>query len=301
MKPTLVVLAAGIGNRYGGLKQIDPVGPSGEIIIDYSIYDAIRAGFGRVVFVIRPEIEDDFRSTIANHFEGRIETAYAYQELSAVPAGFSVPAERKKPWGTGHAILTAKDVVAQPFAVINADDFYGASSYQVLAQYLAKLDTTSAAYCLVGFILRNTLSDHGDVARGVCDVNPDGTLKTVVERTKIEKQGDGARYATEDGGWVALRGDERVSMNMWGFTPSLFEPLEQLFREFLEQRGADLKAEYFIPTVVDRLIRDGSATATVLESDERWFGVTYPQDKPVVVENVRRLIGQGVYPESLWG
>ncbi|MBN1672905.1 MAG: nucleotidyltransferase [Kiritimatiellae bacterium] len=300
MKPALVVLAAGIGNRYGGLKQIDPVGPSGEIIMDYSIYDAIRAGFGRVVFVIRREIEADFKATIGDHFEGRIETAYVHQELDNVPAGFGLPPNRKKPWGTGHAILMCKDAVKAPFAVINADDFYGPSSYTVLCRYLEGLSAADGRYCLVGFVLRNTLSEHGDVARGICEVGPDGVLKTVVERTKIVKDGDGARFAGPDGQWTPLTGDERASMNMWGFAPSLFEPLERQFEEFLRTRGADLKAEFFIPTVVDRLVQEKRATVKVLETDERWFGVTYAQDKPVVVDSVRTLIDAGVYPERLW-
>lgn len=302
MKPTIVVMAAGIGNRYGGLKQIDPVGPSGEIIIDYSMYDAIRAGFGKVVFVIRREIEEDFKTTIANHFEGRIETEYVYQGVdSALPQGFEIPTNRKRPWGTGHAVLVCRNAVTEPFAVINADDFYGPSSYRVLAEYLAGLSIDDNRYALVGFVLRNTLSDHGDVARGVCEVEAAGTLTRVIERTKIERAGNDARFMTENGAWQALSGDARVSLNVWAFAPSLFTHLERHFAEFLQQHGRDPKREFFIPTVVDRLIQAGHASVRVLESDECWFGVTYPQDKAVVVQNVRRLVDQDVYPERLWG
>jgi len=301
MKPTLLVLAAGIGSRYGGLKQLDPIGPSGEVIIDYSIYDAIRAGFGKVVFVIRQEIEADFRQVISRRYEGRIEIAYAYQELDCLPPSFSVPAERVKPWGTGHAVLVAKELIHEPFAVINADDFYGRSGYQLLADYLSSAeDNSTADYCMVGFILRNTLSEHGYVSRGVCETDSADYLSDVVERTKIEKSDNQAIFTNENEQTINLTADEIVSMNMWGFPPCLFRHLETQFAGFMESRGQELKSEFFIPTVVNNLIQDGSAKVKILKSEDRWFGVTYPEDKPVVVENVRQLIAQGIYPEKLF-
>ncbi len=300
MKPTLVVLAAGIGSRYGGLKQIDPVGPSGEIVIDYSIYDALRAGFGRVVFVIRREIEADFRAKIGAHLEGRIPVAYVYQDLADLPPGYSVPGDRKKPWGTGHAIRSCRDAVHEPFAVINADDFYGRESYRFLGQFLGGVAAADARYAMVGFRLRNTLSEHGHVARGICAADAGGFLQGVVERTKIEQTPAGARFATADGGWAPLTGSEIASMNMWGFTPTLFGHLEREFRSFLDRSAGDAKAEFFIPTVVDNLIRGRQATVRVLETPEIWFGVTYPADKPVVVDGIRARIAAGTYPERLW-
>ena len=300
MKPTLVVLAAGIGSRYGGLKQIDPVGPSGEIVIDYSVFDAIRSGFGRVVFVIRREIEADFRAKIGSHLEGRIAVDYVHQDLGDLPGGFAVPADRQKPWGTGHAIRSCRAAVREPFAVINADDFYGAKSYRALGDFLGGLAASEARYAMVGFRLRNTLSEHGHVARGICSADAGGFLQGVVERTKIEQAPGGARFATADGGWAPLTGDEIASMNMWGFTPTIFEHLEREFRGFLGRSGSDPKAEFFIPTVVDTLIRGRQATVRVLETPEIWFGVTYPADKPVVVDGIRARIAAGIYPERLW-
>jgi dTDP-glucose pyrophosphorylase len=303
MQPTLVVLAAGIGSRYGGLKQIDPVGPSGEIVIDYSMYDALRAGFGKLVFVIRRDIDESFREVIGSKFEGKAEVAYVHQELDMVPDGFTVPATRKKPWGTAHAVMAAAPAVAGPFAVINADDFYGAESYRILHDFLAKADDGAdvAGYALVGFILRNTLSEHGSVARGVCEHDEAFLLKSVVELTRIEKDGRGAFNTNDDGTTTAFTGDECVSMNMWGFTPSFFRHAERQFREFLETRGGEEKAEFFIPTVIDYLINGGLATVEVLPSAENWFGVTYPEDKDSVVASIRRLVDQGAYPENLWG
>ncbi len=300
MKPTLLVLAAGIGSRYGGLKQIDPVGPSGEIIIDYSIYDAIRAGFGKVVFVIRRDIEKTFRECIGSRFESKIKTEYVFQEIDRLPPGFKVPEGRQKPWGTGHAILMAKDSVKEPFAVINADDFYGRCGYELLAKELSKSATGVVdEYYMVGFKLENTLSEFGFVARGVCKTDSRGYLVEVVERTKIEKIEGGAKFTDEAGNTIKLSGNEMVSMNMWGFTPSLFGHLEKQFVDFLGANIGNLKAEFFIPTVVGNLVNTEKARVKVLESKDQWFGVTYREDKPVVVENIRRLISSGAYPEKL--
>ena len=301
MGKTLVVLAAGIGSRYGGLKQIEAVGPNGAIVIEYSVYDAIRAGFDRVVCVIRRDIEKDFRAIVAARFEKHIPVDYVYQDMMDLPAGFSVPEARKKPWGTGHAVLACRDVVKSPFGVINADDFYGRRSFDALGGFLGKIPAQGSQYAMVGFQLRNTLSEHGHVARGVCAVAADGQLKSVVERTAIEKTEKGARFSTADNVWHQLTGDELVSMNMWGLTPSLFEALGREFGVFLKASGDNPKAEFFLPTVVDGLIKANKATVQVLNTPELWFGVTYPQDKDVVVAGIRRLIDQGVYPERLWG
>ncbi len=300
MDPTLVVMAAGIGSRYGGLKQIDPVGPSGEIVIDYSIYDAIRAGFTRVVFIIRRDIEEAFRAIVDVHFAGRVAVDYVFQELDRLPPGFAVPPERKKPWGTGHAILCCRDIVREPFGVINADDFYGRGSFEALAGFLRGADPRASQYALVGFTLRNTLSEHGSVARGVCEVDASGRLVSIAERLKIEKDGAAARYE-DHGAWHSLSGDEPVSMNMWAFTPVIFETLDEDFREFLRVKGSDPKAEFLVPTHVGRLVREKRATVRVLPTAETWFGVTYPADKPAVAAGIRRLIALGKYPENLWG
>ena len=300
MNPTLVVLAAGIGSRYGGLKQMDPMGPSGEFIVDYSVYDALRAGFDRVVFVVSRRIEDDFKKVIGARLEKRVAVDYVRQELDALPPGFSVPADRQKPWGTGHAVLVCREAVKAPFAAINADDFYGRQSFQALGDFLRKRRVDEARYAMVGFLLSHTLSEHGHVARGICDVDNGGFLKTVVERTKIEKTPDGARFATEDGGWQRLTGGEQVSMNMWGFTPSVFGHLSEKFPKFLAAAAGNPKAEFFMPTVVDQLIQEKKATAEVLRTSDVWFGGTYPQDKPTVVNRVRELEQSGAYPARLW-
>ncbi len=297
MQPTLLVMAAGMGSRYGGLKQIDPVGPTGETIIDYSIYDAMRAGFGKLVFVIRQEIEEAFNETVGARFEQRIPVDYVFQELDGLPSGFTVPEGRAKPWGTTQAVLTAADVIEEPFAVINADDFYGAESYRVLAEHLR---SGSQDYAMVGFILRNTLSDFGSVARGVCRVNEDGYLDGVEELTKVERDGDGARNTSTDGSERKLTGDEPVSMNMWGFTPRIFPHLRGVFQQFLERSGTDLKAESYVPAAVNELVSAGEARVKVLRSRDPWFGVTYREDRPRVVESIRRLIDTGAYPGSLW-
>ncbi len=299
--PALLVLAAGMGSRYGGLKQMDPMGPNGELLIEYSIYDALRAGFRRLVFVVRPEIESDFREIVTSRFAGRAEIAFVHQVLSDVPVGFEVPAERRKPWGTGHAILAAREAIDGPFGVINGDDYYGLEAYRRLAAYfegapVGELDE----YAMVAYRLRNTLSDHGSVARGICKVGADGSLREVVERTSITRQDDGAEFEDEQGRH-RLTGEELVSLNFWGFQPSIFTHLQRQFEAFLEARGGELKSEFFIPTVVDRLIRERLARVSVLESGDNWFGVTYAQDKAVVTGSLRELIDRGVYPPALWG
>ena len=294
--PTLLVLAAGMGSRYGGLKQIDAVGPNGETIIDYSIYDAMRAGFGRVIFVIRRDIEHPFKQIVGSRFEDKIPVAYVFQELDRMPLGFSVPAGRTKPWGTGQAILLAADEIREPFAAINADDFYGANSFRVLAEHLR---SGSGDFAMVGFTLRNTLSDFGSVARGVCQTSPDGLLQNVTELTKIERDGTGAKAAGADGRAITLTGDETVSMNMWGFTPALFVDLKGLFVEFLTQHGREEKSEFYIPAAVNDLVRANRARVKVLQTPDSWFGVTYREDRPHVVEGIRKLIARGDYPEKL--
>lgn len=300
MKPALVVMAAGIGSRYGGLKQIDPVGPGGEIILDYSVYDAIRAGFGKVVFIIRRDIEKDFKTIIGSHFAKRIQVEYVYQELTDLPSGFSVPPGRVKPWGTGRAVLSCKNAVKEPFGVINADDLYGAESYKVLAEYLSNLDPAGNAYAMVGFRIANTLSDYGYVTRGICEADASRMLSSVTERFKIEKTQTGARYQDEKGQWVEMQGDEIASMNMWGFTPTLFKFLEQKFPLFLRAASGNLKAEFLMPSIADELIKEHRITMKVLDTSARWLGITYKEDKPEVQKNIRELIDRKVYPASLW-
>ncbi|HUY95727.1 MAG TPA: sugar phosphate nucleotidyltransferase [Terracidiphilus sp.] len=298
MQPTLLVMAAGMGSRYGGLKQIDPVGPNGETIIDYSIYDAMRAGFGKLVFVIRKDIEQPFKETVGARFERRIAVEYVFQELENIPAPFTVPAGRTKPWGTTQAVLAAANIVHEPFAVINADDFYGAESYRVIAEHLT---SGSEDYAMVGFILRNTLSDFGSVARGVCRVSDRGYLEKIEELTNIVREGNGASNTAPDGTVRKLTGDEPVSMNYWGFTPRIFAQLKDLFHRFLERSGNDLKAESYVPMAVGELVAAGEARVKVLQSRDPWFGVTYREDRPRVVESIRRLIDAGAYPDALWG
>ena len=303
-EPTLVVMAAGIGSRYGGLKQTDPVGPNGEIIIDYSIYDALNAGFGKVVFVIKKDVEEAFRERVGRTIEKRCETTYVFQKIEDVPEGFEVPPGRQKPWGTGHATLSCKNVVHSPFAVINADDFYGRSSYQTLCDYLRSAQDRDGVYnyCMVGYALKSTLTEHGHVARGVCTVDEDGFLVEIRERTRIEKFGEIVKYTKDGETWIEIPGESVVSMNMWGFTPSLFLELEARFPQFLQKNSDNIqKAEYFLPDVVGDLIRENKARVRVLSTNERWFGVTYKQDKPRAKQAIRDLIRRGVYPENLWG
>jgi len=299
-KPTLLILAAGIGSRYGGLKQLDKVGPGGEAIIDYSIYDAIQAGFGKVVFVIRKSIEADFKEFIGNKLDGKIDVEYAFQELDKLPEGITINPERQKPWGTGHAVLMAADMIKENFAVINADDFYGRDAYTTIAKYFNELDFSSNDNCMVGYQLKNTLSDHGYVSRGQCTSDENNYLKDVVERTHIEKTDRGILFEDENKNLVKLDENTLVSMNFWGFTPQYFVQLEKRFVRFMEAHKTELKAEFFIPTVVNEMIEEGIGKTKVLESDASWFGVTYQEDRPVVVESIRELIREGKYPENLW-
>ncbi len=298
MKPTLVILAAGMGSRYGGLKQLDEVGPNGEAIIDYSLYDAIRAGFGKVVFVIRTDFAEEFQARFEPNLKDRIEVGYVYQSLDKIPAGSVLNPEREKPWGTAHATLMAETVVNEPLAVINADDFYGSRAYQVMADFLA----TSAdenEYSMVGYNVANTLSEFGTVSRGVCNTDKNGNLTTVVERTKIKRDEDGIFYYEED---ERFRLDEEtpVSMNFWGLKPNVFKFLNEGFKEFLEQHGNELRSEYFIPLLINDNIIKGTIRTKVLQCDSPWFGVTYREDKPFVQQRIKELIESGAYPEKLW-
>ncbi len=302
MKITLLVLAAGMGSRYGGLKQLDQVGPSGETLMDYSIYDAIRAGFDKVVFVIRRDIEAEFKKVIGSRYEGRIAIDYAYQSLDDLPAPFTIPEGREKPWGTGQAVYAARNVVHEPFAVINADDFYGADSYRKLAAYLKNCRPGKPMDgCMCGYLLENTLSENGSVSRGVCTVDEAGHLVKVVEHTKLDRQPDGTVLSSrEDGSTVTFTGRELVSMNCWGFSPELFNELERLFGEFLTKRGTELKSEFYIPFVADQLIQEKRAALKMLTSDAEWFGITYREDRPVVVEGLKKLVAAGAYPGKLF-
>jgi dTDP-glucose pyrophosphorylase len=295
-KPTLLILAAGMGSRYGGLKQIDPVGPNGETIIDYSIYDALRAGFGKLVFVIRHDFEAQFKKIIGARFEKRVPVEYVYQELDMLPPGFSVPAGRTKPWGTTHAILLTEKTIREPFAAINADDFYGREAYQVLARHLT---SGTPDYAMVGFVLRNTLSEHGTVARGISRVDENNYLRSVVEMMKVERDGHGAKNTGPDGRITKLTGSEAVSMNFWGFTPAVFPQLRANFTAFLKKRGQEQKSECYIPTTVNELVTGGQARVKVLRSGDSWFGVTYREDRSRVVESIQKLIARGDYPQTL--
>ena len=303
-KPVLVIMAAGMGSRYGGLKQIDPVDEQGHIIIDFSIFDAIRAGFEKVVFIIKKANEKDFMEAIGNRIAKQIQVEYVFQELDHIPQKYEVPQDRQKPWGTGHAILCCKDVVKEPFAVINADDYYGPKAFQMIYDYLSTHEDDSRyRYTMVGYILENTLTENGHVARGVCTVSPDGYLQEIHERTQIEKHGEDSEY-TEDGGktWVKLPKGSTVSMNMWGFTPSIFPELEKGFDVFLEEalEKNPLKGEFFLPSMIEQLLQENKATVSVLKSQDRWYGVTYREDKPVVMEAIKRLKKEGLYPENLY-
>ncbi len=301
MKPTLLVLAAGMGSRYGSLKQIDPVGPSGETIIDYSIYDAIRAGFGKVVFIIRKSFEQDFKELFINKLQPFIPVEYVFQEIDKVPAGVEISPERSKPWGTAHAILMAKDAINEPFAVINGDDFYGAGAFQTMANYLYALtDQQQTQYALVGYQVGNTISEHGTVSRGICLADENELLVSVTERTNIQYTRGGIAYQDSEGAFVFLKPETLVSMNFWGFTPEYFKQTEPMFSAFVKANTASLKAEFYIPSAIDSLINSSSASVRVLRSNARWFGVTYIEDKPVVIEKLAQLIKTGVYPAKLW-
>ncbi len=299
MKPTLLVLAAGLGTRYGGLKQIDPVGPYGQTLIDYSIYGAITAGFGRVVFVIRHYFEEAFREVVTRKFERFVEMDYVYQELDVCLDDFSLPTDREKPWGTGHAILVSRGAIDGPFAVVNADDYYGVDSLRAIAAFLTR-DVAPDRYAMIGYILRNTLSEYGAVARGIAECDERMSLRKIVERKKIEKTPDGIRYLDTDGTVHALTGDEIVSINLWGFHPSLFAHLQTHFRRFLLQHGREKGSELYIPSVVDALVASGQAQVEVRKTRDEWFGVTYRADAPLATRCIHRLTSQGAYPKRLW-
>jgi len=302
MKPTLVVLAAGMGSRYGGLKQVDPVGPSGEAILDYSVFDAVRAGFGKVVFIIRHDFEAEFKEKVGKKYEGLIPVDYCYQDINDLPAPYKVPEGRTKPWGTGHATRAARGVVKEPFAVINADDFYGRDAFEQLAKFLSHAtDGATLGFAMVGYKLELTLSENGSVARGICDVAADGTLRGVTEMTKLVRAGDVAENREDPAAPVKVPLDARVSMNLWGFTPGLFTELEARFPKWLAENGAKEKSEWYIPFVVDELIKEGKATCKVLPTESSWFGVTYREDKPFVMAEIKKLVDAGEYPVNLLG
>ena len=303
-KPVLVVMAAGMGSRYGGMKQIDPVGPNGQVIMDYSLYDARRAGFETVVFVIKHEIEDAFKAAIGDRVSKVMQVHYAFQQLDELPAGYTIPEGRAKPWGTCHAVLAAKPFIDGPFAVVNADDYYGPEAFRVMYEYLSThSDGELYDYCMVSYLLQNTVSENGSVARGVCQPNPDGTLHSVTERTRIETYAGGIHY-TEDGGesWTDLPGETPVSMNLWGFGKSFLEEADRRFAGWLDENLAKnpLKCEYFLPLVVTELLEEGKARVQLLRSADKWYGVTYREDKPVVVDAIARMTREGLYPEDLW-
>lgn len=305
MKTTLVVMAAGMGSRYGGLKQIDPVGPNGEIILDYSVFDAAEAGFDRVIFVIKREIEEDFKKITEGSFKGKIEVDYAFQEIGNLPEGFSVPEGRVKPWGTGHAVLACKDMIDGPFAVINADDYYGKETFRLIHDELVKENNAGEKYgfCMVGFKVENTLTENGSVARGVCQTNDEGYLTDIVERTKIAINNGKIQFTEDDGAsWTDIPEGTTVSMNCWGFSIEMMTELENRFAAFLEKgiKTNPLKCEYFLPFVVDEILKENKAEVKVLETSEKWYGVTYKEDREAVVAAIRNKVDQGVYPEKLW-
>ena len=301
MKPTLFVLAAGMGSRYGGLKQLDGLGPNGETIMDYSIFDAIRGGFGKLVFVIRKDFEQDFRDKVLSKYEGHIPTELVFQAIDNLPEGFTAPAERTKPWGTNHAVLMGKDVIKEPFAVINADDFYGRDAFAVMGKWLSELpEGSTGKYSMVGFRICNTLSENGSVARGVCSKNEQDLLTGVVERTEIMRVDGTICYKDEEGNWQPVGEQTPVSMNFWGFTPDYFKYSEEQFVDFLKANADKPKAEYFIPLVVDNLINRGEATCEVLDTTAKWFGVTYAADRPATIEKIQSLVDAGEYPNKLF-
>lgn len=300
MKPTLFILAAGMGSRYGGLKQLDGVGPHGETIMDYSIFDAIKSGFGKLVFVIRKSFEKDFREKIVKKYENVIPVEVVFQELDHLPEGIELNPEREKPWGTNHAVMMGKDVINEPFAVINADDFYGADGFQVLADYLIGLRNSENHYCMVGYRVGNTLSESGTVARGVCETDEQGNLTGVVERTQVMRINGEVKYKDENDNWITIPENTPVSMNMWGFTPDYFKHSDEYFVEFLNENADNIKAEFFIPLLVNHLIVNGISTVKVLDTTSQWFGVTYADDRPGVVAKLEELVDDGEYPTPLW-
>lgn len=301
MKPTLLVLAAGMGSRYGGLKQLDTLGPSGETIMDYSVFDAVRGGFGKIVFVIRKDFEEDFRKLVLSKYENHVQTEVVFQAINNLPEGYTCPAERTKPWGTNHAVLMAKDVINEPFCVINADDFYGRDAFAVMGRFLSSLPEGSEnVYSMAGFRVANTLSENGKVSRGVCSVNDRKLLETVVERTEIRRIDGVVRYKDENDAWVSIEDNTPVSMNFWGFTPDYFVHSEEYFKEFLDENIEKPKSEYFIPLMVNKLITEGTSTVEVLDTTSKWFGVTYAEDRQGVVDKIQSLVDAGEYPSKLF-
>lgn len=303
-KPVLVIMAAGMGSRYGGLKQIDPIDEEGHIIMDFSMFDAKRAGFEKVVFIIKHEIEKDFKESVGNRIAKYMDVSYAYQDLSNLPDGYEVPEERVKPWGTAHAVLSCMDQIDGPFAVINADDYYGQEAFQLIYDYLASHeDDEKYRYTMVGYQLGNTVTDNGHVARGICDMNENGELVAIHERTRIEKRDGGIAYTEDDGEtWTFVPAETIVSMNMWGFTRSIMEEIKNGFPAFLDKglKENPKKCEYFLPSVVSDLLGAGKATVAVLKSADKWYGVTYKEDKPVVVAAIKKMKEDGLYPKHLW-
>lgn len=300
MKPTLFILAAGMGSRYGGLKQLDGLGPNGETIMDYSVFDAMRAGFGKVVFVIRKDFEEDFRRVVLSKYADHVPCEVCFQGIDCLPEGFTRNPERTKPWGTNHAVLMAKDLIHEPFMVINADDFYGKESFEVMAKFLLDVNGQQGKYCMAGYRVGNTLSEHGTVSRGVCATDKMGFLTDVVERTAIESKDGHIVFQDENGNDVEIPFDTPVSMNMWGFTPEYFEYTEAAFKAFLTEHGQELKTEFYIPTLVNDLIKAGKATCQVLDTPAKWFGVTYADDRQMVVDKIQALVDAGVYPNKLF-
>ena len=300
MKPTLFILAAGMGSRYGGLKQLDGLGPNGETIMDYSVFDAMRAGFGKVVFVIRKDFEEDFRRVVLSKYADHVPCEVCFQGIDCLPEGFTRNPERTKPWGTNHAVLMAKDLIHEPFMVINADDFYGKESFEVMAKFLLDVNGQQGKYCMAGYRVGNTLSEHGTVSRGVCATDKMGYLTDVVERTAIESKDGHIVFPDENGNEIEIPFDTPVSMNMWGFTPEYFEYTEEAFKEFLKVSGQELKTEFYIPTLVNDLIKAGKATCQVLDTPAKWFGVTYADDRQMVVDKIQALVEAGVYPNKLF-
>lgn len=298
MKPTLLILAAGMASRYGSMKQIDGFGPNGETIIDYSIYDAIKAGFGKVVFIIKEEFEENFKAIYEPKLKGRIETAYVFQNFDLKQYGIDLEIERTKPWGTAHAVLAARNAINEPFCVINADDFYGIDAFEKMVKFLTT-EITESNYCMIGYEINKTLSDFGAVSRGICKVSAKGYLEQITERTKVLRNGETIVYE-EDDKQYPLDIDTRVSMNFWGFTPEVFKLSEELFRDFVEANKENLKSEFFIPIVVDTLMSTGAANFKVVPTASKWFGVTYKEDKPIVQASIDQLVKDGVYPENLW-
>ena len=300
IKPTLLILAAGMGSRYGGLKQLDGVGPNGETIMDYSVFDAMRSGFGKVVFVIRSSFEGEFLEKVVSKYKGHIPVEIVFQELNNLPEGFQVHPEREKPWGTNHAIMMGKNVVKEPFAVINADDFYGQESFQTLADHLNHLRDEKGHYCMVGYRLKNTLSESGHVSRGVCEVDQENYLRKIEERTQIQRIDGIVKHKDTADCWHELPDNSIVSMNMWGFTPDYFDFSEEYFIKFLEENQSNHKAEFYIPVMVEHLLSTEQANVKVLDTPSKWFGVTYADDRPMVVEKLKELHNKGEYPEKLW-